>query len=52
MTATCTDDGGSAVLTATTVSEPPGIVLAWDVQRTAYAIEGAWPRHAGRRAGA
>jgi len=39
MTATC-DDGEVAVLSAT-VSEPPGIVLAWDVERTAYRIEGA-----------
>ncbi len=38
-TATCTDDGGIEVVTATT-AEPPGVVLAWDVQRTPYAIEG------------
>ncbi len=38
-TATCTDDRGIEVVTATT-AEPPGVVLAWDVQRTPYAIEG------------
>jgi hypothetical protein len=36
-TARCGDDGTVEVLTATT-SEPPGIVLAWDVQRTTYRI--------------
>ena len=48
MTATCTDDGGVAVLTAT-VSKPPGIVLAWDVERTAYRIDGTEARSAGSR---
>jgi hypothetical protein len=38
VTATCSDHGGVDVLTATT-SEPPGIVLAWDVQRTSYRFE-------------
>jgi hypothetical protein len=37
-TATCRDDGGVDILTATT-SEPPGVVLAWDVQRTTYRLE-------------
>jgi hypothetical protein len=37
MTATCAHDGKVAVLTATT-SEPPGVILAWDVQRTTYRI--------------
>lgn len=39
VTATCRGDGGFDVLTATT-SEPPGVVLAWDVQRTSYRLEG------------
>lgn len=39
VTATCRDDGGIDVLTATT-SEPPGVVLAWDVQRTSYRLAG------------
>ena len=38
VTATCSDHGGVDVLTATT-SEPPGVVLAWDVQRTSYRFE-------------
>lgn len=38
MTATCTDDGGVGVVTAK-AHEPPGIVLAWDVTQTTYAIE-------------
>lgn len=38
VTATCRDDGGIDVLEATT-SEPPGVVLAWDVQRTSYRLE-------------
>lgn len=38
-TATCTDDGGIAVLSAST-HEPPGIVLAWDVRRTTYTLHG------------
>jgi hypothetical protein len=36
-TARCGDDGTVEVLSATT-SEPPGVVLAWDVQRTTYRI--------------
>ena len=36
-TARCGDQGTVEVLTATT-SEPPGVVLAWDVQRTTYRI--------------
>lgn len=39
VTATCRDDGGIDVLTATT-SEPPGVVLAWDVLRTTYRLDG------------
>jgi hypothetical protein len=39
VTATCRADGGIDVLTATT-SEPPGVVLAWDVQRTSYRLDG------------
>ncbi len=39
VTATCRGEGGIDVLTATT-SEPPGVVLAWDVQRTSYRLEG------------
>lgn len=38
VTATCREDGGIDVLQATT-SEPPGVVLAWDVQRTSYRLE-------------
>lgn len=38
MTATCNDAGGIDVLTATT-SEPPGVVLAWDVRRTSYQVD-------------
>ena len=41
MTAGCTEDGGVAVLTGRT-AEPPGVVLAWDVQRTTYEITGAF----------
>jgi hypothetical protein len=39
MTATCPARGGVAVITART-HEPPGIVLAWDVTRTTYRIDG------------
>ena len=39
MAATCVGDGEIGVLTATT-SEPPGVILAWDVQRTTYRLEG------------
>ena len=39
MGATCTDGGGLAVWTART-HEPPGVILAWDVYRTRYALAG------------
>jgi len=39
MTATCTDKGEIAIDTAK-AHQPPGIVLAWDVTRTTYAIKG------------
>lgn len=38
VTATCRADGGVDVLEATT-SEPPGVVMAWDVQRTSYRLD-------------
>jgi hypothetical protein len=38
MTATCTDDGGIGIVTAQ-AHEPPGVVLAWDVTQTSYAVE-------------
>lgn len=38
MTATCTDDGGVGVVTAK-AHEPPGVVLAWDVTLTTYAVD-------------
>jgi hypothetical protein len=38
-TVTCTPDGGVATVTATTHA-PPGVVLAWDVRRTTYTLEG------------
>jgi hypothetical protein len=38
-TATCTPDGGIAELTAKT-HQPPGVVLAWDVSRTTYSLDG------------
>jgi hypothetical protein len=44
--ATCTPDGGIAVDTAT-AHQPPGIVLAWDVTRTTYAISGGHARRTG-----
>lgn len=37
MTATCDEDGGVAVLSAST-SKPPGVVLAWDIQLTTYDV--------------
>lgn len=37
MTATCTADGGIAVITGT-ASVPPGVVLAWDLTRTTYDV--------------
>jgi hypothetical protein len=39
MAATCLGDRELGILTATT-SEPPGVILAWDVQRTTYRLEG------------
>ncbi len=39
MTATCTDDGGIGIVTAQ-AHEPPGVVLAWDVTQTSYAVKG------------
>lgn len=39
-TATCTPGGGIAVLSAE-AHLPPGIVLAWDVTRTTYAVRAA-----------
>jgi hypothetical protein len=38
-TATCTKGGGIAVLSATT-HKPPGVVLAWDVRKTTYSLDG------------
>jgi hypothetical protein len=38
-TATCEPDGHVAVWTAT-AHQPPGIVLAWDVRKTVYRIDG------------
>jgi len=37
VTATCTAGGGIAVVRGT-ASEPPGIVLAWDLTRTTYDV--------------
>jgi hypothetical protein len=39
MTATCTPDGGFAVVSAET-HRPPGIVLAWDVGQVSYRVDG------------
>ena len=39
VTATCTDDGGIAVVRGT-ASKPPGVVLAWDLTRTEYDVRG------------
>jgi hypothetical protein len=38
VTATCTGDGGIAVVRGT-ASEPPGVVLAWDLTRTTYDVD-------------
>jgi len=38
-TATCTASGGIATLTST-AHQPPGVVLAWDVERTVYVLRG------------
>jgi len=35
----CTD--GGVVLTEAVAHKPPGVVFAWDIQRTTYALEGA-----------
>ena len=48
MTATCTDKGEIAVDTAK-AHEPPGIVLAWDVTQTTYAIRGGVATRTGSR---
>lgn len=40
MTATCTKSGQVAVYTAQ-AHQPPGVVLAWDVTRTTYAVHGS-----------
>lgn len=48
VTATCRRDGGVDVLTATT-SEPPGVVLAWDVQRTSYRLDGSTAESTGTK---
>jgi hypothetical protein len=40
MTATCTKSGQVAVYTAQP-HQPPGVVLAWDVTRTTYALHGS-----------
>lgn len=39
MTATCPDAGGLRILSGS-MSKPPGIMLAWDVQATTYDITG------------
>jgi hypothetical protein len=38
MTATCTPDGGIALVTAV-AHEPPGVILAWDVTETTYTVK-------------
>jgi hypothetical protein len=38
MTATCTPEGGIALVTAV-AHEPPGVVLAWDVTETTYTVK-------------
>jgi hypothetical protein len=48
VTATCRGDHGVDVLTATT-SEPPGVVLAWDVQRTSYDVRDGEATRTGTR---
>ena len=35
----CTDEG--VVLTEAVAHKPPGVVFAWDIQRTTYAVEGS-----------
>ena len=34
----CTD--GGVVLTEAVAHKPPGVMFAWDIQRTTYAVEG------------
>jgi hypothetical protein len=48
MTATCTPDGGIAVLTGK-AHRPPGIVLAWDVTETSYELKGGRAVETGSR---
>jgi hypothetical protein len=43
-----TTDGGVATLTAST-HEPPGIVLAWDLRRTRYTLQGTAARRVSSR---
>ncbi|QNN52707.1 hypothetical protein [Nocardioides mesophilus] len=47
MTAVCAAGGRVALLTATT-SEPPGVVLAWDVLRTTYDVSAGRVREVSR----
>jgi hypothetical protein len=48
VTATCTRNGGIAVVRGT-ASEPPGVVLAWDLTRTTYDVHaGVATRRAAR----
>jgi hypothetical protein len=47
-TATCTPGGGIATWRAT-AHQPPGIVLAWDVRRTRYDVEGTQLRRTDHR---
>jgi hypothetical protein len=48
MTATCTPDGGIALLTAK-AHEPPGVVLAWDVTETVYTVKDGHARTTGSK---
>lgn len=48
MTATCTPDGGIAVLTGK-AHQPPGIILAWDVTETSYELKGGRAVETGSR---
>lgn len=48
MTATCTPDGGIAVLTGK-AHQPPGIILAWDVTETSYDVKGGHAVETGSR---
>jgi hypothetical protein len=40
MTARCTRNGGIGIVTAK-AHQPPGVILAWDVTQTTYALHGA-----------